>query len=55
MYILLTLKGIDGSTEFKCDKRRSASVPDTAEITSFTFYTHEEFQHVRHLNASFLW
>ena len=28
---------IDGSTEFKCDKRCSASFPDTAEITSSTY------------------
>ena len=28
---------IDGSTEFKCDERRSASFPDTAEITSSTY------------------
>ena len=28
---------IHGSTEFKCDKRRSASFPDTAEITSSTY------------------
>ena len=28
---------MDGSTEFKCDRRRSASFPDTAEITSSTY------------------
>ena len=27
---------IDGSNEFKCGRRRSASFPDTAEITSST-------------------
>ena len=26
----------DGSIEFKCDRRRSASFPDTAEVTSST-------------------
>ena len=34
MSILFTLKGC---TEFKCDKRRSASFPDTAEVTSSTY------------------
>ena len=28
---------IDGSTEFKCERRRSASFPDTAEMTSSTY------------------
>ena len=28
---------VDGSTEFKCHRRRSASFPDTAEITSSTY------------------
>ena len=28
---------IDGSNEFKCDRRRSASFPDTGEITSSTY------------------
>ena len=28
---------IDGSTEFKCDRRRAASFPDTVEITSSTY------------------
>ena len=28
---------IDGSTEFKCDRRRFASFPDTAVITSSTY------------------
>ena len=34
---LMRVNWIDGSTEFKCDKRRSASFPDTAEITSSTY------------------
>ena len=33
---------IDGSTEFKCDRRRSASFPDTAEITSSTYRFQEK-------------
>ena len=39
MSILFTLKGdwIDGSTEFKCNRRHSASFPDTIEITSSTY------------------
>ena len=28
---------IDGSTEFKCERRRSASFPDTAEMISSTY------------------
>ena len=35
MSILFTLKG--ELSEFKCDRRRSASFPDTAEITSYTY------------------
>ena len=35
MSILLTLKG--ELSEFKCDRRRSASFPDTAEIISSTY------------------
>ena len=35
MSILFTLKG--ELSEFKCDRRRSASFPDTAEITSSTY------------------
>ena len=39
MSILFTLKSdwIDGSTEFKCNRRHSASFPDTTEITSSTY------------------
>ena len=28
---------VDGSIEFKCDRRRSDSFPDTAKITSSTY------------------
>ena len=42
MFILLKLKSeldnwIDGSTEFKCDRKRSTSFPETAEIASTTY------------------
>ena len=40
MSILFTLKG--ELSEFKCDRRRSASFPDTAEITSSTYRFQEK-------------
>ena len=44
MSILFTLKSdwIDGSTEFKCNRRHSASFPDTTEITSSTYRFQEK-------------